>query len=96
MDQSVHVFLSHGDGGNVEKSHELKDGPTVYIFQDGKMAMEDKFGRATSMEEGDDMETKDGVAGCPGGRDHLEPLRHQPHQALRRLHHRRRTGAGSR
>ena len=26
---------------------ELKDGSTVYIFKDGKMAMEDKYGRAT-------------------------------------------------
>lgn len=45
---------------NVEKSYQLKDGSTVYIFKDGKMGMEDKYGRAASMKEGQVMETKDG------------------------------------
>lgn len=39
---------------------ELKDGSTLYIFKDGKMAMEDRWGRATRMEVGTVMETKDG------------------------------------
>jgi len=39
---------------------ELKDGSTVYIFKDGKMAMEDKYGRATRMKKETVMETKDG------------------------------------
>lgn len=39
---------------------ELKDGSTLYIFKDGKMAMEDRYGRATRMEIGAVMETKDG------------------------------------
>lgn len=39
---------------------ELKDGSTLYIFKDGKMAMEDRYGRATRMELGAVMETKDG------------------------------------
>lgn len=39
---------------------ELKDGSTLYIFKDGKMAMEDRFGRATRMELGTVMDTKDG------------------------------------
>lgn len=39
---------------------ELKDGATLYIFKDGKMAMEDRYGRATRMEVGTVMETKDG------------------------------------
>ena len=30
------------DASQVQKSIELKDGSTVYIFKDGKMAMEDK------------------------------------------------------
>ncbi|MBK8318440.1 MAG: CopK family periplasmic copper-binding protein [Betaproteobacteria bacterium] len=29
------------------RSIELKDGSTVYIFKDGKMGMEDKYGHAT-------------------------------------------------
>lgn len=39
---------------------ELKDGSTVYIFKDGKMAMEDKFGRSVRMKKDTVMETKDG------------------------------------
>lgn len=48
------------DKEKVEKSYELKDGSTVYIFKDGKMAMEDKTGSARTMKEGEVMETKDG------------------------------------
>ena len=48
------------DAGKVEKSVELKDGSTVYLFKDGKMAMEDKSGRVVRMKEGHVMETKDG------------------------------------
>lgn len=48
------------DKDQVQKSIELKDGSTVYIFKDGKMGMEDKFGRATFMQQGHAMETKDG------------------------------------
>lgn len=39
---------------------ELKDGTTVHIYQDGKMAMEDKAGQPRTMPEGTPMETKDG------------------------------------
>lgn len=48
------------DQANVEKSVVLKDGSTVYLFKDGKMAMEDAQGRAARMKEGHVMETKDG------------------------------------
>lgn len=48
------------DASQVEKSIELKDGSTVYIFKDGKMAMEDKLGRAVRMKKDTVMETKDG------------------------------------
>lgn len=48
------------DTSQVEKSIELKDGTTVYIFKDGKMGMEDKYGRAAYMESGHVMETKSG------------------------------------
>ncbi|MFA6312287.1 MAG: periplasmic Cu(I)/Cu(II)-binding protein CopK [Sterolibacterium sp.] len=48
------------DMSQVAKSIELKDGTTVYIFKDGKMGMEDKYGRSTYMESGHVMETKDG------------------------------------
>ena len=48
------------DTSKVDKSIELKDGSTVYLFKDGKMGMEDKFGKAVRMKEGHVMETKDG------------------------------------
>ena len=48
------------DKANVDKSIPLKDGSTVYIFKDGKMAMEDKLGRTVPMKPGHVMQTKDG------------------------------------
>ena len=48
------------DASQVEKSIELKDGSTVYIFKDGKMGMEDKLGRAVRMKKDTVMEAKDG------------------------------------
>lgn len=48
------------DASKVEKSIELKDGSTVYLFKDGKMAMETKLGKVVRMKEGHVMETKDG------------------------------------
>ena len=48
------------DMANVAKSYELKDGTTLHVFKDGKMSMESKVGKTTSMKEGVSMETKDG------------------------------------
>lgn len=48
------------DEGQVQKSVQLKDGSTVHIFKDGKMAMEDKYGRAVRMEPGTTMEATNG------------------------------------
>ena len=48
------------DANQVEKSIQLKDGSTVRVFADGKMAMESQFGRAVYMEPGHVMQTKDG------------------------------------
>ena len=38
----------------------LKDGTTVILFKDGKMAMRDARGRPLGMKENHPMETKDG------------------------------------
>ena len=43
-----------------EKLIQLTDGSAVHVFADGKMAMEDNFGRAAYMEPGHAMQTKDG------------------------------------
>ena len=44
-----------------EQTIPLKNGSTLYIFKGGKMAMEDKLGKAVSMKAGEVMETKDGM-----------------------------------
>ena len=48
------------DAANVQKSHALQDGSTLYVFKDGKMGMEDKNGRVMRMKAGVVMEAKDG------------------------------------
>ena len=48
------------DFSQVKHSVELKDGSMLYVFKDGKMGMEDKYGNAVSMQPGDVMTTKDG------------------------------------
>ena len=48
------------DMQKVSKALPMQDGSTVYIFKDGKMAMEDKLGRTVAMKAGHVMETKDG------------------------------------
>lgn len=48
------------ESADVQKVVELKDGSTVYIFKDGKMAMENKYGHIERMAPGHVMETKDG------------------------------------
>lgn len=48
------------DRSKVDKSIDLKDGSTVYIFKDGKMAMENKFGKTVRMRPGHVMDTRDG------------------------------------
>lgn len=58
MEQKIVPNKAAGDP--VEKSIQLKDGSTVYIFADGKMAMEDRFGRAAYMKPGHAMQTRDG------------------------------------
>ena len=48
------------DANQVEKSVPLKDGSTVHVFADGKMAMENRFGRTEHMQPGAAMQAKDG------------------------------------
>lgn len=39
---------------------QLKGGSTLYVFKDGKMAKEDKFGRAVTLKRGEVLEAADG------------------------------------
>lgn len=41
-------------------THQLKDGGTLYIFKDGKMAKENKYGNAVYLKKGETLETVDG------------------------------------
>lgn len=73
------------DTSQVEKSIELKDGSTVYLFKDGKMGMEDKMGKAVRMKEGHVMETKDGQKVIMIGDEvaRLESILHTDHRGGR-------------
>lgn len=52
---------AHAAGNaQVQKTLQLTDGSTVYVFVDGKMAMENQYGRVERMAPGQVMETKDG------------------------------------
>lgn len=44
----------------IEKTIQLKDGGSLHIFKDGKMAKESKFGRAEFIAIGQTLETSDG------------------------------------
>lgn len=55
---SATVFAFGLDG--IKQSIPLKDGSTVHVFENGKMAMEDKLGRAVYMSDGEVMQTTDG------------------------------------
>lgn len=70
------------DRNQVQKSIELKDGITVHVFKDGKMGMEDKYGRPTYMESGHMMETKDGKKIIMNGNEiwRVEELLHSGHR----------------
>ena len=78
----VAVSAQAVDRSQAQKSIELKDGSTVYIFKDGKMGMEDKMGRSTYMESGHVMETKDGKKIIMNGNEiwRVEELLHKDHR----------------
>lgn len=42
------------------KTVALKNGETLHVFADGKMAREDKYGRASLVKSGETLETTDG------------------------------------
>ena len=48
------------DDLEVTRTIALKDGSSVTVYKDGKMAMEDRFGRSVSMRPGQVMEGTDG------------------------------------
>lgn len=82
MLSTIALQVQAADPDKVQKSIPLKDGSTVYIFKDGKMAMEDKWGRVISMKKGHVMETKDGKKIIMEGDEvfRLEKVLHDDHR----------------
>lgn len=64
------------------KTVDMKDGSTLYVFKDGKMAMEDKLGRAIRMKPGHVMDSKDGQRYIMVGDEvaRLDSLLHEGHR----------------
>lgn len=54
------AFASDSLANNVDKTYRLKDGGTVFVFKDGKLAMADKFDRVIHVAKGQVLETADG------------------------------------
>lgn len=53
-------FAANAAAANAQRMIPLKGGGTLYIFKDGKMAQENKYGRAQRMAVGQTLEAADG------------------------------------
>ncbi len=65
------------------RSVNLKDGSTLYIFADGKMGMENRFGSAVDMRQGEVMHAKDGTQIAMNGNEVARTdyfLKYGPHR----------------
>lgn len=57
----THAAAAQGvDPKDYQRTIELKNGGTVYIFKGGRMAYEDKLGRPIRVKKGEVLETKNG------------------------------------
>ena len=54
------AFAGDAAMASAEKTYRLNDGSTLYVFTDGKMAREDRFGRAVHLQKGQSLTTADG------------------------------------
>lgn len=57
---AMNAAFAADSAGDV-KTVALKDGSTLYIFNDGKMAMADKVGQTQRMKPGHAMQAQDGT-----------------------------------
>lgn len=57
---SAPSFAANAAAADAQRMIPLKDGGTLYIFKDGKMAQESKYGRAQRMTVGQTLEAADG------------------------------------
>ena len=53
-------FAANVAAANAQRIIPLKDGGTLYIFKDGKMAQESRYGRAQRMTMGQTLDAADG------------------------------------
>jgi hypothetical protein len=58
---SLSTGFASDEAKAVAETVDMKDGSTLYVFRDGSMALENKYGRAVSKSEGEVMETKEGT-----------------------------------
>lgn len=69
---AVPVFARDAAQQEARQVINLKDGSTLFVFKDGKMAREDKFGRVIQLKRGEVLEATDGrkltVVGNESGR----------------------------
>ncbi len=56
------AFAGHAAQEAAKSIVPLKDGGALYVFNDGKMAKEDRYGRAQSLKMNQVLETADGKA----------------------------------
>lgn len=54
------AFAGHAAREAAKEAIPLKSGGTLYIFKDGKMGKEDRFGRAHYLKNGEVLEATDG------------------------------------
>lgn len=54
------AFANHAALNASKEVVQLKDGGTLYVFQNGKMAKEDRYGRAQYLKANEVLETADG------------------------------------
>lgn len=57
---SVPAFAGHAAVQSAKEMVPLADGGTLYIFKDGRMAQENRFGRAVYQQVGASVAAKDG------------------------------------
>lgn len=56
---AVSAFANDAARAEAKQVIDLKDGSTLYVFKNGKMAMENRYGHAARMEQNVAMETTD-------------------------------------
>ena len=57
---AVPAFARDALPQSAQQALNLKDGSTLYVFKDGKMAKADRFGRAAYLKQGEMLDLADG------------------------------------